>query len=269
MYRNWVDHGFVRTLGIELAAGRDFSREAPMDTNAWIINEAAVKRLGLEEAVGRVMRWGDYAGPIVGVAKDFHFASLHHEIEPLVIPLRPGVGGMLLARVQGGQMPDALASLEATLGDLVPGHLFRYSFVADDFDLLYRDEDTLRDVFGYFAAIAIFIACLGLFGLAAFTAGQRTKEIGVRKVLGASVAGIVLLLSKEFTKLVALAFVLAAPLAYFAMNRWLQDFAYRVDLSWAIFLIAGLAALGVAWLTVSYQSIRAALADPVDALRYE
>ena len=264
-----VDHDYLKTLGIELAAGRDFSREAPTDTNAWIINEAAVRRLGLDDAVGRVMRWGDYAGPIVGVAKDFHFASLHHEIEPLVIPLRPGIGGMLLARVQGGQMTEALSFLEAALDRLVPGQLFRYSFVADDFDLLYRDEDKLRDVFGYFAAIAIFIACLGLFGLAAFTAGQRTKEIGVRKVLGASAAGIVLLLSKEFTKLVLAAFVVAAPLAYFAMDRWLQDFAYRVDLSWPLFLMAGLTALGVAWLTVGYQSIRAALNDPVEALRYE
>ena len=264
-----VDHDYLKTLGIELAAGRDFSREAPADTNAWIINEAAVRRLGLDDALGRVMRWGDYAGPIVGVAKDFHFASLHHEIEPLVIPLRPGIGGMLLARVQGGQMTEALSFLETTLDRLAPGQLFRYSFVADDFDLLYRDEDKLRDVFGYFAAIAIFIACLGLFGLAAFTAGQRTKEIGVRKVLGASAAGIVLLLSKEFTKLVLVAFVVAAPLAYFAMDRWLQDFAYRVDLSWPIFLMAGLTALGVAWLTVGYQSIRAALNDPVEALRYE
>ena len=156
-----------------------------------------------------------------------------------------------------------------TLDRLVPGQLFRYSFVGDDFDLLYRNEDKLRDVFGYFAAIAIFIACLGLFGLAAFTAGQRTKEIGVRKALGATVPGIVLLLSKEFTKLVALAFVVAAPPAYFFMNRWLQDFAYRIEISWPIFLMAGLAALGVALLTVSYQAVRAALADPVKSLRYE
>ena len=264
-----VDHDYLKTLGIELAAGRDFSREAPTDTNAWIINQAAVKRLGLDTAVGRVLRWGNYAGPIVGVAKDFHFASLHHEIEPLVIPLRPGVGGMLLARVQGEQMADALAFLEAALNRRAPGQLFRYSFVADDFDLLYRDEDKLRDVFGYFAGIAIFIACLGLFGLAAFIAGQRTKEIGVRKVLGASVAGIVLLLSREFTKLVLAAFVVAAPLAYFGANWWLDHFAYRIDIPWTIFLVAGLAALAVAWLTVSYQSIRAALADPVEALRYE
>jgi putative ABC transport system permease protein len=183
-----VDHDYLKTLGIELVAGRDFSREAPADTNAWIINEAAVARLGLDDPVGRVMRWDDYAGPIVGVAKNFHFASLHHEIEPLVIPLRPGIGGMLLVRIQAGQMAKALPFLERTIEGLVPGQRFRYSFVADDFDLLYRDEDTLRDVFGYFSAIAIFIACLGLFGLAAFTAEQRTKEIGVRKVLGEPLA---------------------------------------------------------------------------------
>ena len=264
-----VDHDYIQTLGIELAAGRAFSREAPADTNAWIINEAAAARLGLDEPVGRVMRWGGYAGPIVGVAKNFHFASLHNEIEPLVIPLRPGVGGMLLARVQAGQMTEALPFLEKTLDGLVPGQLFRYSFVADDFDLLYRDEDKLRDVFGYFSAIAIFIACLGLFGLAAFTAEQRTKEIGVRKVLGASASGIVLLFSADFTKLVVAAFVVAAPLAYVAMDRWLQAFAYRIDIAWWIFLVAGLSALIIAWLTVIYQAIRAALADPVKALRYE
>ena len=265
-----VDHDYLKTLGITLVAGRDFSREAPADTNAWIINEAAVQRLGLEDPVGRVLHWGNtYSGPIVGVVKDFHFASLHHEIEPLVIPLRPGVGGMLLTRVRGGQMAEALSVLETTLDRLVPGQLFRYSLVGDDFDLLYLDEDKLSDVFAYFAAIAIFIACLGLFGLAAFTAGQRTKENGVRKVLGASAPGIVMLLSRDFTKLVLLAFVLAAPLAYLAMDRWLNNVAYRVDISGWIFLGAGLIALLVAFLTVSYQSVKAALADPVQTLRYE
>ena len=151
----------------------------------------------------------------------------------------------------------------------MPGQLFNYAFVSEDFDQLYRHEATLRDVFGYFSALAIFIACLGLFGLAAYTAGRRTKEIGVRKVLGASVGQIVRLLSGEFTILVLLAFVVAAPLAYLAMNRWLEAFAYRVEISPLILLLAGTAALVIAWLTVSYQALKAALADPVDALRYE
>jgi len=264
-----VDHDYLKTLGIALTQGRNFSKEAPADTNAWIINEAAARRLGLDEPVGRVLRWDEYAGPIVGVAKDFHFASLHHEIEPLVIPLRPGVGGMLLVRVAARRHTEALPFLQTALDRLVPGQLFRYSFVGDDFDLLYRNEDRLRHVFGYFAAIAIFIACLGLLGLAAFTAQQRTKEIGVRKVLGASITGIVLLLSKEFTTLVGIAFVVAAPLAHLAMSRWLQAFSYHVEISWWIFLLAGLTALVVAFLTVGYQSIRAAVADPVKALRHE
>lgn len=265
-----VDHDYLAALGIDLVAGRDFSQEAPADTSAWIINEAAAKRLALTEPLGQVMRWGDrYAGPIVGVVKDFHFASLHNEIEPLVIPLRPREGGTLLVRAQAGDMPDVLAFVEATLDDLVPDQLFRYSFVGDEFDLLYRNEDTLSQVFRYFAAIAILIACLGLFGLAAFTAEQRTKEIGVRKVLGASTPNIILLLSSEFTRLVLIAFMIAAPLAYFAMKTWLQAFAYRVDLGLGVFLLAGGAAFGIALLTVSYQSIKAALTDPVNALRYE
>jgi putative ABC transport system permease protein len=265
-----VDHDYAATLGLTLAEGRDFSKEAPADTNAWLLNESAVARLGLEEPVGRVLRWGDnYAGPIVGVVRDFHFASLHNQIEPLVIPLRPGVGGQLLVRLRGGQPAEAIDFIHRQLDRLVPNQIFNYAFVGDNFDALYRDEDKLRDVFGYFTGVAVFIACLGLFGLAAFTAERRTKEIGVRKVLGATVGSLVFLLAKEFLKLVCIAFVVAAPLAYLGMDRWLQGFAYRADVSGGAFLLAGLGALGIALLTVSYQAVRAARANPVDTLRYE
>ena len=264
-----VDHDYLRVLGVNLVAGRHFSERAPADTNAWVINEAAVQQLGLEEPVGTVLRWGDYAGPIVGVAENFHFASLHRAIEPLVLPLRPTRIGSMVVRVQGDRMSDALAFLRRQFDRFVPDQLFHYSFLSDDFAQLYRAEDKMSEVFGYFSAIAILIVCLGLFGLTAFSAEQRTKEIGVRKVLGASVAGIVALFSRDFLTLVVLAFLMAAPVAYVAMDRWLSDFAYRVHLDGSAFLLAGALALAVALLTVSYHALRAALTDPATALRYE
>ncbi len=166
-------------------------------------------------------------------------------------------------------MSQTVAAIEGVWQTFSPGRPLDYFFLDDDYDRQYRSEQRISKIVTTFTILALFIACLGLFGLAAFTAEQRTKEIGVRKVLGASVGGIVVLLSKDFVKLVGLAFVLAAPVAYFVMGRWLEDFAYRIDMSWGIFLMAGLAALGVALLTVCYQSVRAALADPVTSLRYE
>ena len=266
-----ADVDYLPALGLELVAGRNFSLMAPADTNAWILNEAAVRRLELEDPIGQVLRWNsaDYAGPIVGIVKDFHFASLHHQIEPLVIPLRPGIGNFLLVRAQAGQAPQALAAAEEQLDRFAPGQIFRYSFLSSDFDQLYRTEDRLQAIFGYFSGIAIVIACLGLFGLAAFTAEQRTREIGVRKVLGASVGSIVSLLSKDSLWLVLIAFGVAIPLSYFAMNRWLEGFPYRISLGVEVFLMAGLLAIATALLTVGYQAVRAALTDPVKSLRHE
>ncbi len=264
-----VDHDYINALGVDLVEGRTFSRSAPADTNAWLINEAAVARLELDEPIGSVLDWNGFAGPVVGVVEDFHFASLHTEIEPLVIPLRPGVGNMLLVRAQGGQIPAVLSFLEDEIHRRRPAELFRYAFVGDTFDQLYRAEEKLADVFRYFAALAILIACLGLFGLTSFMTEQRTKEIGVRKVLGASVSAVVTMLSRDILKLIGVAFVIAAPLAYLAMNRWLADFAYRIDIGVATFVWAGGIVLLITLLTVSYQSLRAALTDPVKALRYE
>jgi putative ABC transport system permease protein len=226
--------------------------------------------LGLEQPIGQILTWGSqYSGPIVGVARDFNFASLHHEVEPLVIPLRPGVGNMLLVRARVGSIPDVLMFLEEEIGELAPNTLFKYTFVGDEIDLLYRAEDQLSKVFGYFSLIAILIACLGLFGLAAYSAEQRSKEIGIRKVLGASVPNIFVLLSKDFARLVVLAFLVATPVSFYAMNRWLQAFAYRIELDMWYFLFGGAVALGIALLTVSYQAIKASVLNPVDALRYE
>ncbi len=263
------DHDYASALGLEIVAGRDFSRSAPADTSAWLINEAAARRLNLVDPVGRVMRWGDYAGPIVGVIRDFNFASLHNNIEPLVIPLRVGNGGRLLIRFASPDPKAVVASVETTLNRVYPGSVFNYSFVGESIDALYAEEDTLRDVLGYFAVVAILIACLGLFGLAAFMAEQRTKEIGVRKVMGASSSSIVGLLSKDFVLLVGVAFLIAAPSTWMAANSWLNNFAFRIEIGPAVFLGAGVAAALIALLAVGYQAARAASANPIVSLRHE
>ncbi|MEL6610879.1 MAG: ABC transporter permease [Bacteroidota bacterium] len=270
-----VDAGYAETLGLTLVAGRDFSTgsidgTAPADTTAWLLNEAAVRELGLDDPLGEVLVWDShqYSAPIVGVVQDFHFASLHGEIEPLLIPLRPGMGSALLVRVRD-DIPAALDHVRAQLDGLVAGTPFTYRFLDDTFDQLYRQEEQLSQVFALFAGLAIAIACLGLFGLAAYTAERRRREIGVRKVLGASVSSVVALLSSEFARLVAVAFVAATPLAWWAMQRWLDHFAYRIDLGLSPFLVAGGLAATVALLTVSIHAVRAATADPVASLRHE
>jgi putative ABC transport system permease protein len=272
-----VGHDFVRTLGMEIVAGRDFSRERTTDAQeAFILNEAAVKKLGWDSALHKKIVMSDVAagkpreGRVIGVVKDFHLRSLHYAIEPLVLLVAPEPYYLddVLVRLDAPNISPTLAALEQKWREIAPHRPFEYFFLDEQFDRLYRKEQKLAQIFNYFSAMAILVGCLGLFGLASFVAEQKTKEIGIRKVLGASVAGIVLL-SKEFTKLVLVATLVAWPLAYFAMSRWLQDFAYRIDLSVWIFLLAGAIALLIAWLTVSWQAIKAALANPVNVLRYE
>ena len=268
-------HDFVETLGLELAAGRDFARARATDsTQAVLINETAARALGWDDPVGKEIEFPGsrrtQRRTVIGVVRDFHIKSLHQRIEPLVFAFgQPGNLWFPSIKIRGEDVSGALAFLQTTWNEIYPDYPFEYSFLDTDFDRLYTAEKRLEGIFGAFALFSIVIACLGLFGLASFMAEQRTKEIGVRKALGASVGGIVLLLSKDFVKLVTVAFVLGAPLAYLGMNRWLDDFAYRVDISWGIFLIAGSLSLAIAFLTISYQSIRAALADPVESLRYE
>ncbi len=274
MYILAVDYDFAETYGLEMATGRALSEEYPSDdTSAFVINEAALKALGWQtpdEAIGQQLtRQFSDTREVVGVVKDFHFESLQHSIEPIVFQIRRSWYGYVSVRIATDNVPTTVAGIEDVWRAFSPGRPLEYFFLDDDYDRQYRAEQRISKIVTVFTILALFIAGLGLFGLAAFTAEQRTKEIGVRKVLGASVAGIVLLLSKDFVKLVGIAFVLAVPLAYFGMNQWLDDFAYRIEISWPIFLMAGLAALGVALLTVSYQSVRAALADPVESLRYE
>lgn len=276
IFRGSVD--LLSTLEIEMVAGRAFAREFVSDTSeACIINETAARLMGMtpESALGKTLteigttpEQSDVR-TIIGVVKDFHIESLHREIKPLVMSIVPREFANVVARIRPENIPSTIAFLQDKWQAFEPGYPFRYFFLDEDFGRLFRNEERQSRIFGGFTILAILIACLGLFGLASFIAEQRTKEIGVRKVLGASVQQIILLLSKDFTKLVAIAFALAAPVAYFAMNKWLQDFAYRTDLNPIIFVLAGVLALLIAWLTVSYQAIKAALTNPVEALRYE
>ncbi|HMB90320.1 MAG TPA: ABC transporter permease [Rhodothermales bacterium] len=268
-----VDYDFIDTYSLELAAGRGFSREMGTDTSAFVINEATMKAVGWQtpdEAIGQNLtrQFGD-TRTVIGVVKDFNFASLQHTVEPLVLQLQPSWFNYITLRISTENVPEAMASISNTWNTFSPGRPVEYFFLDDDYDRQYRTEERISQILGLFTVLAIFIACLGLFGLASFTAEQRTKEIGVRKVLGASVSGIVALLSRDFLKLILVAFVVATPIAYFIMHRWLQDFAYHIAISWTTFALAGGTALGIALLTVSYQSVKAALADPVKSLRYE
>jgi putative ABC transport system permease protein len=276
-----VDPDFVQTLNLRLTAGRAFDLSRPTDVDgAVLINEAAAKAFGWTEPLGRkIERVSTRSGAmvtseVVGVVEDFPVGSLKREMDGLVLVLTEkadafGSGLTVLARLDAAQVPEALAALQALWPRFAPGHPFAYQFLDERFAEFYRAERQLGLLFGTFAGLAVLIACLGLFGLAVYTAERRTKEIGIRKVLGASIPNVVVLLSREFALLVAGAFVVATPLAYFTMNKWLQDFAYRIEMGPGLFILAGGLALAVALLTVSYQALRAALADPVKALRYE
>lgn len=263
-----MDEHFMETMGIELTEGRNFSREFGTDAKeAIIINQAAASAIGWQEPVGKTFNKGQLK--VVGVIKDFHFATLRHTVEPLAISFRPGANANLSLKLQAGAIPEAVNHLKAVWNELFPGHPLEFVFLDDEFGQLYRREQSFGSLTRGFTTLGIFIACLGLFGLASHTVEQRTKEIGIRKVLGAGIGGLVVLLSKTYLKLVLLANLIAWPAAYFVMHSWLQQFAYRTDLRAGIFLISMLTAALVAFLTVSFHSIRAASSDPVRALRYE
>ena len=267
-----VDHHFFDTYRIHLESGRTFSRSfGTDDTAAFVLNESAARRLGwtTDNAVGREMTYGNRRGRVIGVVQDFNFESLHNEIVPILFFINRANFGQVSVRISGRDVPATLRFLKTTWEKYRPDYPFDYSFLDQRFDLLYKEDEKTGQMFGVFSALAVFIACLGLFGLASFMAEQRTKEIGVRKVLGARIGGIALLFSREFLLLVSCANLVAWPVAYYAMSRWLSTFAYHESVSPSAFIGAGLAAMVIALATVSYQSIRAAIANPVDALRYE
>ncbi len=270
-----VDEEFIPTLGIEIVAGRNFSKTFATDVESgYLLNETAVKKLGwasVEEALGKELFFDleDLRGKVIGVMKDFHFAALHHPIEPLVFFMSNAPMGWASMKIHTTDIPGTLASIQEIFKRFIPDYPFAYTFLDDRIDHLYLAEHRVQQIFGICTALAIFIACLGLFGLASFTTEQRTKEIGIRKALGASVMDIVLLLSKEFSKWVALANVIAWPAAYWIMNQWLQSFAYRTEIQLWVFVVTAFSTFVLALLTVSWQAIKAALTNPVEALRYE
>ncbi|MDJ1496490.1 ABC transporter permease [Cytophagaceae bacterium DM2B3-1] len=266
----WIGYDFTQTMKIKVLQGRDFSSSYGTDTTNYLINEAAAKRIGYKDPIGQPLTFGHRPGKIVGLIEDFHFNSLHVPIRPLIIRLAETWNyDNILIRTQPGQTQQALASLKAICAKMNPNYPFTYSFVDAEYNRLYQSETVVRTLAVCFAGLAIFIACLGLFGLAAFTAEQRTKEIGIRKVLGASISSIVTLLSSDFLKLVMVAIIIAIPIAWYVCNNWLENFAYKISLSWWVFVTASLLATCIALITVSFQSIKAALMNPVKSLRSE
>ena len=275
-----ADLDFIKTLGMQVIAGTDFSKADMhlMDTMdnykhyryTCILNESAVKAIGWkpQEAIGRTLIKG-YPGTIKGVVKDFHFSSLHQPIGPLLIFLDTQYTSQLFVKISGENVTGTLSFLQTIWKERVAHRPFEYHFLDEDYNALYKVENRTSQLFSFFSATAILLACMGLFALAAFTTVQRTKEIGIRKVLGASLFSVAGLLSRDFLKLVCIASVIAFPLAWWAMHQWLQDFAYRINISWIVFISAGLAALLIALITVSVQAIRAAMANPVTSLRSE
>lgn len=272
-----TDFDFIETMGMELVAGRDLDRDRPADTlGVFLVNETAVAEFGWtpEEALNRPLTLlaggAPFEGEIVGVVQDFHAQSLHDPISPSMIGIfNEQSYQYALIRTRAGQTREAIDAIGRIWGTLYPAYIYQYSFLDDDVDALYAADLQLGRLFGGFSFLTILIACLGLFGLASFTAERRTKEIGVRKVMGAETREIVILLAKDFTKFVGVAFLVASPLAWIGMNRWLDSFQYRVDFGIGSLLMVGLGVLLIALLTVGYQTIKASLANPVDALKYE
>lgn len=268
-----TDQDFLSTYGVKMVAGRNFSRDFPTDSSAFVLNEAAVSALGFrknDDVIGKDFGYGDQNGKIIGVFHDFHFESLHQKIVPLVLLLpRSGFYNRISLKIAGSEMKGVLAHMEKVWQKFLPQIPYEYTFLDENFSRLYESEKQQRSIFTTFSGLAIFIACLGLFGLSAFSISQRIKEIGIRKVLGAKVSTIVMLLSKDFLKLVVLAALIAFPAAWFIMSRWLQDFAYRTTIPWWMFVIAGILAAVIAIITISFQAIKAAIANPVKSLRTE
>ncbi|MBS0028106.1 ABC transporter permease [Chitinophaga sp. 22321] len=265
-----VGYDFVKTMHLQLLEGRDFSKDFGNDSGSFLLNEAAVKRIGYTDPIGQPFRLNNLQGKIIGVLKDFHFNSMHDAIEPLVIRLDENPKwGNILVRTEPGKTKAALAGLERICKTMNPNFPFTYQFSDLEYTKLYKSEQMVSRLCNYFAGLAIFISCLGLFGLAMFTAAQRTKEIGVRKILGASESNIFILLSANFLQPVAVGMLIAFPLSWVGMNQWLKDFAYKIDLEWGIFAFAGLTTIFIALLTVSFQSIKAAFMNPVTSLKSE
>jgi len=265
-----VSEDFIPVFQMKLLSGRNFSKAFKGDSTSFIINEKSMHLMGMtiNSAIGKALTFQGQKGTIIGVVKDFNFKPIQQAIEPLILRLNR-YGGHVVIKSKAGSTEATIKALESISHQLNPAFPFNYDFIDKDLANLYKGEQKLGTLFNIFAILAIFISCLGLYGLSAYMAEQRTREIGVRKVLGASVFNIVYLLSTGFTRLIFIATVIAIPISWFAINSWLKGLAYRIDISWVIFVVAAITALLIAWLTVSYESIKAAIANPIRSLRAE
>jgi putative ABC transport system permease protein len=264
----WSDERMLQTLGIPIKTGRNFHNQFPdIKTHEFIINETAVKTLQLSSPVGTRVVLEKDTGIVVGVVNDFNFASLHSIVEPLVIQYNPYEANYLLIKARGEAMKDVLPLMEAKIKNLSPSSQFTYAFVDDKLNRLYEAENRMSEIFKVFAGFAILISCLGLFGLSAYSAQLRVKEVGIRKVLGATISNVTFLLTNEFIRLVLLATIISWPVAWWIMSRWLDGFAYRITINGWIFVYSGAFAIVVAYVTVGIQGIKAAIANPTRSLK--
>jgi putative ABC transport system permease protein len=272
LYLLGIDYDFLPSYDLKLVAGRNFSREFGTDKKAVLINEKAVDLLGFKDAADALagkLRVGRDTVTIAGVVSNYHHQGLQKTIDPTLILLRPNIRGFYSVKVDTKNMPSTIRAIESNWNKYFPDDPFHYFFLDDAYNEQYKADIRFGKVFGLFASLAILIACFGLLGLSAYNVLQRTKEIGIRKVLGASARSLVLLLSKEFLYLVLISLVIAIPLTWWVMNSWLQDFAYRISIQWWVFVLAGITAIFIALATVGFQALKAALTNPVDSLRTE
>jgi hypothetical protein len=265
----YSEYDLARTMRLKIKEGRDFSREFATDTTGYILNESAVARMGITNPIGRQLTCLGKKGPVIGVIKDFHFNSLHQAIAPLVITYGVAEGNNILVRTAAGQSTTAIASIQKTCKQFNPNFPFSYQFADEAYQRLYSNEEMVGKLASYFAVLAISISCLGLLGLSAFTAEQRGKEIAMRKVLGASLPQLLTLLSRDFLRLVLIAFAIAMPVSWWMMSKWLESFAYRTPISWWVFIAAAGLSLFVTMATVSFHVIRATIASPIKSLKSE
>jgi putative ABC transport system permease protein len=264
-----VDYNYIKTMGMKIEDGRDFSRDMASDSAAIIINKTMAEKMNLKKPIGQRITNGWQHFNVVGVVEDFNFETMRQSVDPLCIVLGGGGSTIISVKIKSADAKNAIASVASLWKTFAPSQPFRYTFLDEGFKNMYADVQRMGRIFTSFAILAIIIACLGLFALSAFMAEQRNKEIGIRKVLGASVSSITTMLSKDFVKLVVIAFLIAAPIAWWAMTKWLQDFAYRIPISWWMFAIAGFISVLIALATISFQSIKAAMMNPVKSLKSE
>jgi putative ABC transport system permease protein len=264
-----VDHNFIKTMEIKLIKGRDFSDEFSTDKHfAYILNESAAKQIGWKDPLAGkmdIIGWG----PVIGVIKDFNFQSLHQQIVPMALCIFPEIYNYMLIRIKKEDVPGSIRFLEDKWKEVYPGRNFEYSFFDKDFDKLYKSEIVFGRIINFITSLALIVACLGLLGLVHFSTERRSKEIGIRKVAGASVMNILILITKDFIKWIIIANIIAVPVVYYIMNKWLQDFAYRINIDWLTFVLAGITTLVIALAAISFRSVKAARLNPVDSLKYE